>query len=207
MTTSNPEQFWKIVGDKPNWIDYVYPKRNNEEFEEEGRLEAQRLAGYISYLEKGVYIDFGCGTGRVTKYFQQYSSRMIGLDVCDKFIEIAKKRDTLSEYYSLNNFKERSIADFIICLSVFQHNDEANRIKMMKEIYDLLKPGGIAYITFAFGDIYKESDFVHKFNEAEVHLLAKDFNHVSIERGNLVRYYGRKIAPNESNEIILIARK
>ena len=205
METSNPKQFWDNISNQPEWRDYVLPSRTDQEFDDEGVKEAEQIHRQVTKKFE-VAIDYGCGIGRITKPFRIYCKRMIGLDICHKFIEIAKLRDK-AEYYLTENFKEKNVADFVFSISVLQHNDKPNQIKIMNEIYGLLKPGGIAYITFASGDVYFESSFIHKFGTLEILELAKNFSKIEIRDGNLVRYGGSVIKPNQFNERILIATK
>jgi len=204
MITKNPKEFWNNISSGENWRDYVLPKRTDEEADAEGLKQSDIISPYL--IKPGVCVDYGCGVGRVTKHFNKHTTRMIGLDICDRFIKIAKERDKESEYYNIEDFKEKDVADFVFSLSVMQHNDEENQLKILQNIYDILKPCGRTYITFASGDVYHESEFIHKFTIEEIKNLASMFKEVKIEGGSLAVYYGKTVS-NIPNELILIATK
>lgn len=205
MITSNPNEFWNRVGNQPDYMAFVYPKRTEEECDNEGCAQAQLLSEFLK--APGVCIDYGCGVGRVTKHFKPYATKMIGLDICKKFVELAREADKESEYFVVSDFNTENVADFIFCLSVLQHNDKLGQEKIMDDIYRLLKPGGKCVVYFASGNAYTESEFIHKFTEDEINGLAKQFSRVKIQDGNLFCYGGRTIQPGEYNEKILIAIK
>lgn len=204
MITQNPKEFWNKIGNEENWRDYVLPKRTDVEADIEGLKQSYIIAPYL--ITPGICVDYGCGVGRVAKHFKKFTTRMIGLDICNKFIEIAKERDKESEYYNVDDFKEKNVADFVFSLSVMQHNDEENRLKIIQDIYDILKPGGKTYITFAAGDVYHESEFIHKFTMEEIKNLASMFKEIKIEGGSLAIYWGKTVT-NIPQELILIATK
>jgi SAM-dependent methyltransferase len=204
MITSDPKKFWNKISKADDFMKYVYPKRTEEEFEKEGRTQSAFLMP-VGIHHFGTVIDYGYGVGRITKHFKDYCDRIIGLDICDKFIEIARSKDKSAEYYTIDEFKETNIADYIFCVSVMQHNDKDSQIKIINHIYDLLKPGGFANIYFAYGDVYTESNFVHRFTEEEVRELAKSFKRIKITYGNLVSYKG--LIADKSNELILSIKK
>jgi len=200
MITSNPIKWWNTVSEKSNWREYILPKRNDEEFYEEGKKQADRLSRFYKYDD--IVLEFGCGIGRILRYIK--ASRKIGLDICSKYIEIAKEEDKTSEYYTY--FDEE--VDFIYCLSVMQHNTAKQRLKIMEKIKELLKTGGSAFISFPseFSEIYKESSFVHKFTKEEVAEYGRMFSLYSVNSGNLVNY-GDKKDTDISNEYFLIVKK
>jgi SAM-dependent methyltransferase len=193
MTTDNPIAFWNKVSDYGNWREYILPKRTDQEFEDEGKEEANNISRFIK--EDYTVLDYGCGIGRVLKYVK--AKRKIGLDISEKYLEIANN-DKTSEYYLVDKFNEQ--VDFIYSLSVLQHNNEIERDKIIKSIVCLLKDGGRALISFAHikSPNYIETEFVHKFTKKEVEEYGKHFTEYEIIEGNLVNYKdGKKCDYNE----------
>lgn len=206
MITENVKAFWDAVAKQSNWIQYILPKRSADEFDEEGRLQAEAILNLFP-LNGGTVIDYGCGIGRISKHMAKHADRMIGLDICEAFIDRARKRDTSTEYVLSDVFEEQNIADFIYSISVMQHNTSANVKQAMSGIHRMLKPGGTCLITFASGPVYQEGTFIHKFCEKEVRDLASGFSDATIIKSNLVKYGGYEIPENQTNELILVARK
>lgn len=200
MKTDNPKEFWNKVSIYTNWRDYILPRRTDKEFEDEGLEEANRLSKFIK--EDYSVLEYGCGIGRILKHIK--AKRKIGLDITDRYLELAKK-DKSSEYYLVDEFNEK--VDFIYCLSVLQHNNEIERDKIMVNILKLLKDGCKAFIGFPHIESanYIESSFVHKFTKEEVEKYGKYFSEYEIVEGNLVNYIdGREC---KYNEYFLIVKK
>ena len=198
----NPKKLWKLLGKRSNWIQYILPKRSEIEFWKEGELEAEHIKKYIS--DNSFVIDYGCGIGRITKPLEKHCKKIIGLDICKKFVERAGKG-----FQTIDEFKEKNVASFIFSISVLQHNDHENRVKIIKNIHSLLKEGGKCFINFPVkGYIYegrKESWFVSVFEEDYLKDLFKDFSEVKLIKGNLVNYGKEDIEGD--NEIFVLATK
>ena len=215
MTTNDeemrdPEKFWARLAKTDNWRDYILPKRNDQEFWEEGLRQVKAIEKYV--FPQDIVIDYGCGIGRMAKYMATRCHRVIGIDICKSFIEIAQEMTNVPnvEFYKFNrkcnHYIGAGMADFIYCISVIQHNTPENRELIMDDIYTFLKPGGRCFINFPrLGPIYRGSQFVTVFTEESVRQLAHKFSEVIIEPGNLVGYGGRKIEGD--NELFLIATK
>ena len=81
------------------------------------------------------------------------NSRVTILDIDDKLLRIAKNRLSNSYYNNRIAFKKTSVYktgikdntyDFVICRFVLQHLDKP--VEAVREIYRILKPGGIVAI-------------------------------------------------------------
>jgi len=206
VITENARAFWDDISKRPNWIQYILPKRTADEFAEEGRLQAEAILKLFP-LTGGTVIDYGCGIGRISRHMAKHADRMIGLDICEAFLARARQQDSSTEFVLSDAFTEQNVADFVYSISVMQHNTEANVKQAMASIHRMLKPGGACLVSFASGPAYEEGDFIHKFCEAEVRALASGFFDVTIIKSNLVRYGGYEIPDGQTNELILVAIK
>ena len=99
----------------------------------------------VDFLNKfgdnNLILDLGCGNGRNMVH---NNIKFIGIDNCDKFINICKGKGL--EVYNSNitriNLKSE-LADGIICIAVFHHlATDVRRVKAMSEMIRILKPGG-----------------------------------------------------------------
>lgn len=196
---SNPREFWSDLSHKKNWIDYILPKRTDDEFWNEGKMEAKNIQDIAGEIDTTFVIDYGCGIGRITKYFPH--KKIIGIDVCEEFIKKAGKG-----FSTIENFKEKEKATFIYCISVIQHNDEDNRKKIVDHIYSLLAKGGKCFINFPREkSLYVKTWFVHTFSEKEILELFSRFSKVELVKGNLARYGGKIVSGH--HETFVIATK
>jgi ubiquinone/menaquinone biosynthesis C-methylase UbiE len=98
-------------------------------------------------------LDIGCGTGWAVRYASQLctgNGEFYGLDISPLMIEKAKKDS--SGYKNVFFFNadsetmpfENNLFDFIICTNSFHHYQ--NPIKVLEEIYRVLKPNGKIFI-------------------------------------------------------------
>ena len=111
-------------------------------------------------------LDVGSGNGAYTELLLENlpKSKITALDADKRLLNIAKNR--LSKYSEdrvafkygsiLNTHLKENSFDFVICRFVFQHLEKP--IEATKEIYRLLKPGGIVVIIDTDKGLYGVSD-------------------------------------------------
>lgn len=101
-------------------------------------------------------LDFGCGTGTLTIMAKTKSpeSIIIGIDVDEKIIDIAKKKIALQrldieiDKYDGNAMPyENESFDKVISSLVFHHLIGEQKGNTLKEIYRILKPNGEIHIA------------------------------------------------------------
>ena len=104
----------------------------------------------VDFLNKfgdnNLILDLGCGNGRNMVH---NNIKFIGIDNCDKFINICKGKGL--EVYNSNITRinlNSELADGIICIAVFHHlSTVEHRIEALKEMKRLVKPGGKILIS------------------------------------------------------------
>ncbi|HKB88881.1 MAG TPA: class I SAM-dependent methyltransferase [Opitutaceae bacterium] len=103
-----------------------------------------------------VFLEIGCGVGRVGRGLSAFIKEWIGCDVSDHMLKIAQRRllglpnvrfQEISGY-DLQPIADNSI-DVVYCTVVFMHLDEWDRYNYVLEAYRVLKPGGRIYIDNA----------------------------------------------------------
>ena len=98
-------------------------------------------------------LDFGCGCGRVTRFFPQSRDRWIGCgsDINPDHVDWC--RDHLPAVTTLLNGSAPPLAtddasmDFVYCLSVFSHLPDDQARVWFGELARVIRPGGILLIT------------------------------------------------------------
>lgn len=95
-------------------------------------------------------LDIGASTGVIDAYLAQHFDSVIGIDIDVKAIEHAKnnfRSQNLHFYHgdALNIEVKNESIDVVICSQVYEHVPDAG--KMIKEIYRVLRPGGICYFS------------------------------------------------------------
>lgn len=91
----------------------------------------------------GLSLDLGCGTGNYSLELYKRGFAVIGLDSSKEMLKVARKK--ISEIYFIKGdayflpFKNE-VFDLVLSITMFEFIKEP--IRVMKEIYRVLKPGG-----------------------------------------------------------------
>jgi len=102
-------------------------------------------------------LDFGCGCGRVLRYWRGCAARIHGTDLNDYLVEACKAAVPFASIGK--NSLEPKLAyadesfDLIYALSVFTHLDVDAQMAWLREFLRTLRPGGILILTL-HGDAY-----------------------------------------------------
>jgi len=130
------------------------------------------LSDYMDRIKGKNILDIGCGTGRLSEFFAESGFRVRGIDFSERSIVIARQnsRQDNPDYIvkSAWDIKDSNFYDAVIscgCLSsTCKDADELK--KLLKIIYEALKPGGVLLI----------SEPVHKgFLRRALNMNAKEF--------------------------------
>lgn len=146
------------------------------------------------YLEKPNpnIFDFGCGMGGVApvaSYFVRNGGKYVGSDTDAKSIaachatygdlkncEFHLTRD-MNPWYPQEAGRTTASAeidwpvtsnsqDLVVAMSVFTHLQEAEAVRYMNKIVDVLVPGGLAILSFAIMRDYHNPHWCYQFNHA-----------------------------------------
>jgi SAM-dependent methyltransferase len=98
-------------------------------------------------------LDFGCGWGRVARFFLKdlELSQLWGVDHYDKVLEFCKQTNKWCNFERIDSFPPTSFADntfdLIFSYSVFSHLSEDAHQKWLREFSRILRAGGILLAT------------------------------------------------------------
>ncbi|MGK7396637.1 MAG: class I SAM-dependent methyltransferase [Candidatus Cyclobacteriaceae bacterium M3_2C_046] len=106
--------------------------------------EKNLLNHFLKKLAKPEILEIGCGTGHWTAYLSQKGFRVTGMDLSEKMLDQAKKRQILGAELLLMDahqlaFTDNS-ADQIIMITVLEFTENPDQV--ISEVYRVLKPGG-----------------------------------------------------------------
>ncbi len=125
---------------------------------------------FLSLLKPDSYIlDFGCGSGRDTRYFLQQGYRVEAIDGSKSLCEIAQKNTGIPIRQMLfQDLREIDEYDGIWACSSILHLAKSELLTVMKRMVQALKENGIIYTSFKYGDFEGErngryfTDFTEK---------------------------------------------
>jgi SAM-dependent methyltransferase len=92
-------------------------------------------------------IDFGCGTGRSTRFLKQLGFDAIGIDISGDMIEAARTKDLSGNYQIITNgaYSHLGLQQFDLVQAIFTFDNIPgwdNRTRILVGLRDLLKPYG-----------------------------------------------------------------
>ena len=103
-------------------------------------------------------LDFGCGCGRLLAGWEGVlgpDARLYGCDINADLVEFCQKNVKIAEVVKTGYYPPLPYADcqfdFLYSASVYTHLTDAAMLQWTGEIARILKPGGIAMITFHGG--------------------------------------------------------
>ena len=91
-------------------------------------------------------LDFGCGTGRSTRLLRKLGFNVIGVDVSEDMLRIARATDPSGDYRLVpgDNLNQFAFGAFDLVLSAFAFDNIAGRMKarVFRDLGELLAPSG-----------------------------------------------------------------
>ena len=104
-------------------------------------------------------IDFGCGTGRSTRFLQKLGFDAIGIDISEDMIKKAREIDPEGDYRLINDgdFSQLQKNTYDLVLSAFTFDNiptMEKKVKIFREIRSLLKSDGKIVNLVSSPEIY-----------------------------------------------------
>ncbi|WP_105259003.1 class I SAM-dependent methyltransferase [Pseudoalteromonas sp. T1lg88] len=140
---------------------------------------------FTANLAKGAKIlDAGCGSGRDSKAFLDMGFDVYAFDASKSLCELASAETGLIvKHQTFDDVTAESQYDAIWCCASLLHVLESELPEIFNKLSRALKPGGIWYLSFKYGDGERIKDGRHftDLNEQKLEFLVKALSNVSIE--------------------------
>jgi ubiquinone/menaquinone biosynthesis C-methylase UbiE len=103
-------------------------------------------------------LDFGCGTGRSTRFLRDLAFEVIGVDISQIMLDQARARDPHGDYRlvadgSLAGFGSGTV-DLILAAFTFDNTTDRQKTAALRELRRLLAAGGRLVTVVSSADIY-----------------------------------------------------
>ncbi len=100
----------------------------------------------------GTVLDFGCGSGRDTKYFLEKGYRVTAVDGSEELCRLASAITGIRVHRMLfEELEDEELYDGIWACASVLHLAETELPDVMARMYRALKRGGIIYLSFKYG--------------------------------------------------------
>ena len=140
---------------------------------------------FLSYLKPGALIlDFGCGSGRDTKYFLGKGYSVEAIDGSEELVKIAREIAGIEVKQMLfQDLNETERYDGIFACASILHVPYTELPDIMRRMHQALKQSGIAYISFKYGTFEGERNgrFFTDLNEEKLQDLLKEVPGFTVE--------------------------
>ena len=143
------------------------------------------LALFLSFLPINAFIlDFGCGSGRDTKYFMDYGYRVEATDGSEELCRLASTYAGVPVKHMLfQELDEKRKYDGIWACSSILHLSKDELKNVMQRMLHALKDNGVIYTSFKYGTFEGERNgrYFTDFTEETFDRFLRDISHIKIE--------------------------
>ena len=114
---------------------------------------------FAKYEASGSALDYGCGTGRSTRFLRDHGFSVVGVDIADEMIAKAREKDPYGEYHvivpgDLRNFPDNKFELVLSEMPFDNMSTEDEKVRTLVEMSRVLKPGGMKILVAASRDLY-----------------------------------------------------
>ena len=103
-------------------------------------------------------LDFGCGTGRSSRFLKKLGFEVIGVDISEDMLRVARAADPVGDYRlvpgdDLREFREGSF-DLVLSAFTFDNIPAPAKVRILRDLQSLLKATGIVISVVSSPEIY-----------------------------------------------------
>jgi SAM-dependent methyltransferase len=197
------EKSWSQFGaEDPYWSVLSHDTYHRENFEEHEEafwnsgesdvlwLQRWMERNQLTLPDNATCLEYGCGTGRVTRWLAQKFDSVVACDISETHMQIAReaipldlrKRVTFVRIDRLSKLDELPPFDVLFSIIVLQHNPPPVIAYVLDGLLQRLRPGGVACFqvpTFQHGYRFAIADYIAAVEQnkeyIEMHVLPQRY--------------------------------
>ena len=139
---------------------------------------------FLAELQEGVRIlDVGCGSGRDTLAFKNKGYQVDAIDYSEELVKKATRLTgipiKLKSFYEVDDYEAY---DGIWACASLLHCERSRLAEVLEKMVQALKPNGVIYMSFKYGDSDREKDGREftDLNEHQAEELLSQFKNISL---------------------------
>jgi ubiquinone/menaquinone biosynthesis C-methylase UbiE len=131
----------------------------------------ERLIQVVDSSAAAYILDVGCGAGHVTRYLARNGSRVVGVDICPRMINVASSavaanssciQFLCADAASIHVFRDSS---FTLAVSVFSLMSMNSISRVFRELNRVCSPDSLIYVYLFYPGIFSERYRPHDVNK------------------------------------------
>ncbi|NQZ09036.1 MAG: NUDIX domain-containing protein [Algicola sp.] len=174
---------------KAQWTTSNYYLNNAKSYaaESQGFAVDNIHAPFINKLQPGAHIlDLGCGSGRDSKAFIDAGFKITAIDNCEPLAKLAAQHigQAVHQLSFLELDFDREFDGIWACASLL-HCPKSQMPHVLARVMKALKPGGIAFVSFKWGDLETTDDkgrFFNNYTKTSLQALLQQNDQVYVHR-------------------------
>lgn len=158
----------------------------------------EELAIFQQYLPRGLILEIGSGGGRDAQALNRAGYCYIGVDVSTQLLQQARLQNSSLMFLRRSFYRlsfEPNYFDGFWCSATLLHLPKANTPLALNNIHEVIRPGGIGFITVKEGS----GDMVHEEETVNGMRLERYFTYYQKDEfGSLLKQTGYKILQQQT---------
>ena len=138
------------------------------------------LKEFLTYLPLNPKVlDLCCGAGYESMRLKNLGAKVIGADLSEESIKIAKEKNPEIKFFvkdMLKSYKDLGLFDGLVCIAGIIHLDETKVETAFKNMHEAVKDNGFALI------VVKDGDDITKSIEIDGQVYAREFYCYTLEK-------------------------
>lgn len=166
--------------EKYNTLEY-YNKNAEQYFEQTIQGDFEEIyEKFLAKIKPKAYIlDFGCGSGRDSKYFIEKGYKVKAIDGSEEMCKLASEYINQEvECMKFDQLNEENIYDAIWACSSIVHVEKEELPNILNKMIRAVKPNGVIYVSLKKGENYeiKEEKYYNFFMREELEQILNNLN-------------------------------